>query len=147
MTGLDDRVRLAIYQAFIAGGRPPTVPEAAGAVDAAEEDVADAYDRLARDRVIVLAPDTGYVWMAAPFSAMPTRFRVETARGAWFGNCIWDALGIPAMLGDDGVVSTTCPDCGDPFEARVSGGELADDGFVAHFAVPAARWWDDIGYT
>lgn len=147
MTGLDDRVRLGIYEAFIAGGRPPTVPEAADALGEDEAEVSAAFARLARDRVVVLAPDTGYVWMAAPFSAVPTGFRVQTDRGAWFANCIWDALGIPAMLGEDGVVSTACPDCGELFEVRVSGGELADDGFVAHFAVPAARWWDDIGYT
>jgi hypothetical protein len=32
-------------------------------------------------------------------------------------------------------------------ELRVEGGELGEGDGVAHFAVPAARWWDDIGFT
>jgi hypothetical protein len=31
-------------------------------------------------------------------------------------------------------------------QLEVERGELHADG-VAHFAVPAAHWWDDIGFT
>ena len=30
---------------------------------------------------------------------------------------------------------------------RVEAGELIDGDGLAHFAVPAAHWWDDIGFT
>jgi hypothetical protein len=36
--------------------------------------------------------------MANPFSAVPTPFLVRSGDRSWYGNCIWDALGIPAML-------------------------------------------------
>ena len=50
------------------------------------------------------------------------------------------------MLGTDGVVTTSCADCGERLELRVAGGELEAEG-VAHFLVPASHWWDDIGHT
>ena len=126
--------RVAIYRCFVETGRAP------------EGLPADTLWRLADERLLVLRPDGAEIWMAQPFSAVPTPFRVECAGRSYFGNCIWDALGIPALVEADGTVCTACADCGDPLELRVEGGRLLDGG-VAHFAVPAARWWDDIGYT
>jgi Alkylmercury lyase len=85
--------------------------------------------------------------MAHPLSAVPTAFRVETRRGSYYGNCVWDALGIPAMLGVDARIETACPDCDEEIVFVVRNGELEPVEAVAHFAVPAARWWDDIGHT
>lgn len=143
----DGDVRMHLMERFLAEGRPPSVAESAVALDASEEDVAAAYRRLQEQRVIVLAPGTLDVWMAAPLSAVPTPFPVETERGTYFGNCIWDALGIPAMLGCEATIAASCADCGDPLPIRVRNGELRDGDGVAHFAVPAARWWDNIGHT
>ena len=97
--------------------------------------------------MIVLAPGTLDVWMANPLSAVPTPFRVETEGRGYFGNCVWDALGIPAMLGVDGRVDTSCPDCGEPLTFSVRESELEPVDAVAHFAVPAVRWWENIAYT
>ena len=143
----DGDVRVHLMERFLAEGRPPSVAESAAALDASEEDVAAAYRRLQEQRAIVLAPGTLDVWMAAPLSAVPTPFPVETERGTYYGNCIWDALGIPAMLGCEATIAASCADCGDPLPIRVRNGELRDGDGVAHFAVPAARWWDNIGHT
>jgi len=143
----DGDVRVHLMERFLAEGRPPSVAESAAALDASEEDVAAAYRRLQEQRVIVLAPGTLDVWMAAPLSAVPTPFPVETERGTYYGNCIWDALGIPAMLACEATIAASCADCGDPLPIRVRNGELRDGDGVAHFAVPAARWWDNIGHT
>ena len=143
----DTDVRLHLMERFLADGRPPTVAEAAAGLAAPEEDVAAAYRRLQETRVIVLAPGTLDVWMANPLSAVPTPFPVETEHGTYYGNCIWDALGIPAMLGCDGTVASSCADCGDPLPVRIRNGEIRDADGVAHFAVPAAHWWDNIGHT
>ena len=130
----DADVRVAVYRHFVETGRAP-------------EDVPpDALRRLADDRLLVLRPDSAEIWMAQPFSAVPTPFRVECAGRSYHANCVWDALGIPALVGADGTVHAACADCGEAMELRVEGGRLLDGG-VAHFAVPAARWWDDIGYT
>lgn len=147
MNELDNRVRLHLYRRFIEVGAPASVAETAEALGEPEDEVARAYRRLEEGHVIVLAPGTLNVWMANPVSAVPTPFRVETARAAFWGNCIWDALGIPAMLGVDGRISTRCPDCQEPLTLVVARGRLAEGEGVAHFAVPAAHWWDNIGYT
>ena len=144
---LDDRVRLALYERFVEDGKPPTTAELAAEVGITPEEAEAAYGRLADAKVIVLAPGTTDDWMAHPLSAVPTAFRVETSRGTHYGNCIWDGLGVIAMLGGDGTVETRCPDCEHPMTLRVEAGELREGEGVAHFAVPAARWWDDIGFT
>jgi hypothetical protein len=140
-------VRVHIYERFVAEGRPPTPAESARALGVAEEEAVEAYRELERERVIVLAPGTTNVWMANPLSAVPTPFRAETERGSFWGNCVWDGLGIVSMLGGDGILAASCADCGDGLTFRVSNFELEPAEGLAHFAVPARRWWDNIGFT
>ena len=144
---LDRDVRVCVYEQFLAEGLPPTHPQVAEELGTAVEDVEASFRRLEAAHVLVLSPGTLDVWMANPLSAVPTDFRVETLRGMFFGNCVWDAFGVVAMLGDEGTISTHCPCCTEPMELRVEAGELAPARGVAHFAVPARRWWDDIGHT
>jgi hypothetical protein len=144
----DTRVRLHLYDRFLADGRPPTAAETAEALGLPTKEAQAAYERLERAHVIVLAPGTTDVWMANPLSAVPTPFRVITDdERSWWGNCVWDAFGVLAMVGADGVVDTSCPDCGERLELRVRDGELEPVEAVVHFAVPAAHWWDNIGFT
>lgn len=148
MNDLDNRVRLHIYERFVADGRPPSAAETAEALGIVPAEADDAYRRLEEARVIVLAPGTTNVWMANPLSAVPTRFRVATDDGrSWWGNCVWDGLGVLAMVGADGMVDTSCSDCGEKIELRVDKGELEPVDAVIHFAVPAARWWENIAFT
>lgn len=144
---VDTRARLAIYEYFLAEGRPPTAAECAATLDVGTQEAEAAYRRLEANRVIVLAPGTLNIWMANPLSAVPTPFRVETPRGAYWGGCIWDAFGVVAMLEGRGTVSTSCGDCAEPMTLRVENGQLAETDGIAHFAVPAARWWENIGFT
>lgn len=147
MTGTDDAVRLHLYERFVEDARPPSAGETATALGLAEEEAEAAYRRLAEAHVVVLSPGTTDVWMAAPLSAVPTPFAVETERGSFYGNCIWDGLGAVAMLGRNGRVETACPDCREPLVFTVREGELEPLEAVVHFAVPAARWWEDIGFS
>ena len=144
----DSDVRLHIYETFVAEARPPAVPETAEALGISEDQATEAYRRLAEGHVIVLDPGTLDIWMANPLCARPTGFRVHTADGRrYFGTCAWDAPGVLAMLSGDGAVSTVCHDCDEPLTLEVRGGELQPAEAVGHFAVPAARWWEDIGFT
>ena len=45
------------------------------------------------------------------------------------------------------MISTLCPDCNESMQLRVTDGTLEPAEGVAHFAVPARRWWENIGYT
>ena len=145
---LDRDVRLAVYRKIVEEGRPPTTPEMAVGLGVQTLDVEASLRRLADDHVLVLAPGTPYVWMANPFSAIPTPFEVDVGDRLYFGNCIWDALGIPACLHADARIRTSCPDCSEPLSLDVRDGQLGSSAEgVIHFAVPAAHWWDDIGST
>lgn len=140
-------MRVAIYERFVDEGEAPGAGDLADALSIPAQEVEASFLRLAEDRVIVLMPETTEIWMANPLSAVPTSFRVQTPRGSFWGNCIWDGLGAIAMLGGAGTVETRCPDCEEAMELRVENGVLANGEGVAHFAVPAARWWDNIGFT
>jgi len=85
--------------------------------------------------------------MANPFSAVPTAYRVHAGGRSWYGNCAWDALGIPAALGVDGRVESACPDCGEPYAVEVRDRQVDRSDLLFHCLVPAAHWWDDIAFT
>lgn len=143
----DGRVRLATYRHFVDTGAAPTPAEVAVPLASTAEAVQEAWQRLAAEHVLTLQPGSGALWMAMPFSAVPTAFRVRTARGAWWANCAWDALGIAAMLDSPAVVETTCGDCGEVMTLEIAVGAPHFGEGVVHFAVPARHWWDDIGFT
>ncbi len=85
--------------------------------------------------------------MANPFSAVPTAYRVRAGGRSWFANCAWDAVGICAALHVDGMIETSCPDCGDAISLHVTDARPDDETLVFHCLVPASRWWDDIVFT
>jgi hypothetical protein len=146
-TEFDRAARLHIYYHFAATGHPPTPRETASTLKAPLADIEASYRRLAAGRVIVFEPGTFEIRMANPLSAIPTQHRVETIGRAWYGNCVWDALGVIAMFGGTGTVTTECGDCGEPMRLTVRDHELIESQGVIHYAVPAAHWWDDIIYT
>lgn len=143
----DEVVRLAIMRTFVDEARPPAPNELASTVGVSQADAEASLRRLADARLIVLAPGTPLVWMAHPFSALPTPFEVRSEDRRWWGNCVWDGLGILAAVGVDGEVRTSCPDCGEPLRLEVRDGEVGGDHAVVHYAIPAAHWWDDIGFN
>jgi len=143
----DDTVRGEVYRFFVDQCRPPVAPEIAESLGSDQASVEDALRRLADAHVLVLAPGTTSIWMANPLSSIPTAFPVDVGGRTFFGNCIWDGLGIVAMLGGTGSVRTWCPDCQERLEVVVEQGRLARGDGVVHFAVPAAHWWDDIGFN
>lgn len=147
LTPVDLAVRRAVLQAFARGDIPTRA--SVGTVLGLDADaVAASYRRLGDTHVIVPDPATGEVWMAMPFSAVPTEFRVVVGDRSVWANCAWDAFGVAAALDADVGFVTRCPSSHQPVRAGVRRGvAFADAGAVAHVPVPAARWWEDIGYT
>lgn len=142
----DQQVRWHVYDATMRDGVPPSSDAIAKAMRADRADVNASLRRLADAHILVLQRDTGEVLMANPFSAVPTPFRVQAGRVSAYGNCIWDALGIPAMLHSDATITTSCADCGTAASVEVRGGEVRGEGII-HFAIPAREWWRDIVFT
>ena len=142
---MDDRVRYVIYDLTMREGVPPSSKRVAAALDLSDSEVLQSFRRLAKRHMIVLQ-ESGEILMAGPFSAVPTAFRVSINGLSCFGNCVWDALGIPAMLQADAQISTSCADCGSAAEIRVANNQVYGSGFM-HFALPARLWWNDIVFT
>ena len=145
--GLDNAVRATVYRLFVARGRAPLAIEVAAELDRAPAEVESAFRRLNDAHMLVLAPGTPYIWMANPFSALPTPYSVTCEGKTFWANCIWDSFGVIAMLGSNGTIDSTCPDCGEPMRVEVSDGTLSTTDLVVHYAIPAAHWWDDIGFN
>lgn len=143
----DHDVRMFVFRKTAETGRVPGIADIAVALQHPQADVEDALKRLAAGRVVVLAPNNTNIWMANPFSAVATNHRVYASGRLYYGNCIWDAMGIPAALGADARIETQCGDCGTAMSLEVRGGALLTDQGIIHIGVPAARWWDNIGYT
>ena len=146
-TDLDPKVRYHVYDRMMKTGVAPSVSETAAALSTTTVDVQASLRRLADAHMLVLQRDTGEILMANPFSAVPTPFVTQADGRTYYGNCIWDAMGIPAMLGCDAVIQTSCGDCGTSMMLQVVKGALQPATGIVHFAIPAARWWEDIVFN
>lgn len=141
-------MRVAIYRSFIETGRPPMPADVAAEAGVPLVEIETALQELADADVIALIPGTSFVWLAHPFSAAAAPFRVSAGERSWDAICIWDALGILALTGSDGRVETRCPDCAGELAVEVRDGQVvAPDGYLAHYGIPASRWYEDVGYT
>ena len=123
MTGPELELRSRIMRAFAETASPPIL--------------------TARDRPLLrsLAAHHGVVLdaldrirMAHPFAAHRSGARVDAGGRTWWGSCAWDAFGIAAALGLKAPVVS-------------DHGVTAVDGVLFHVQVPAALWWEDIGFT
>jgi hypothetical protein len=146
---LDREVRAHVYDRLITAGRMPLAGEIARDLGLPLEDVRAAFLRMKDSRILVLQEGDEEILMANPFSAVPTAFVVEIGGKQWWGNCIWDAMGVAAMVKGDARISTGCGDCNDAMVLQVQNGLLgAEHGEgIVHFSVPAKRWWDNIKFT
>ena len=116
----DLALRRRIFESFAATGAPPAIHD---------EDLSS----LAEQHVVALRD--GRVWMAHPFAAHHEGARVESGGRVWWGNCAWDGLGIVHALGLS------------DFSITAQGHSVPGDDVAFHVLVPAAHWWDDIGFT
>ena len=128
-------------------GKPPSIAELSAAIDVPVEQLRGALANLAEAHMLVLQKDSGEILMANPFSAVPTPFVVDTASFSCYANCIWDSLGIAAILHQDVSIRTSCADCGQALGLQVFDEQVRGAAGLIHFAIPARHWWDDIVFT
>jgi hypothetical protein len=143
----DVRAKLLIYDTIAESGRAPTRLELAVKLNTDQPAVAASLGRLREKKLLFLGRETGEIVMAPPFSAIPTRFSVLAGSTTYFANCVWDAYGIAAALKRDAEVEASCGCCGEPMRMAVRAGAHVPTSGIAHFAVPARHWWDDLTFT
>src|SRR6266850_4251107 len=144
---LDKVVRSHVYDYVMREGLPPTITETSSALSSPPNEVRGSFQRLADGHILVLQKSSGEILMANPFSAVPTPFVVRAGSRSYYGNCIWDAMGIPAMLKQDATIEASCGCCSTAMNLKITNGSLEEAHGIAHFAIPAAHWWDDIVFN
>lgn len=145
---LDIAVKQEIYATIARTTQIPSVTDVAQALNLPIKEVEASFERLHQARLIVPEPgDPARIRMAPPFSGVETPFRVRVSGMVYFANCAWDALGIPAALQQDGKIEASDGHTGEPIHLEIRAGQPVPEPCVIHFAVPAARWWEDIIYT
>ena len=141
-------LRVFIYDYLLARGVPPSNEQIGQRFGVAPDDARRAIKSLNIGKTVLPHPATGEIWMAGPFAAQPTSYRVIGRGASWWANCAWDMLGIAVIAGEPVRVEATCTDCGEPVALDVNpDGGVASRDLVVHFLVPARRWYEDIGYT
>jgi hypothetical protein len=147
-------VRTYVYRQFSLIARPPSTSETAAQFQISLEQAMTVHEELHERHTLYLDRDTRSIRMANPFSAVPTPFRVfsnadgtSATRTAYFANCAWDMLGIPAALHNDAEIEATCAHSGDPVSITVKDGRVSGNDELVHFLVPFRHWYDDLVFT
>ena len=62
---------------------------------------------------------------------------------------MWDIFGIAAILGEnaEGHAPCGCGYCSEKLNVAIRHRQPVKSDWIVHFVVPAARFWDNIGYT
>ena len=145
---LDTQVKLKVYALAASEAQMPGSARVAEELGLSKEQVEAAFERLYAKRLLVLEPgDPSRIRMAPPFSGVETGFRVEVSGKSYSANCVWDALGVAAALKQDALIRASDGFSGEPLLITIQNGSPAASPYLAHFAVPAAHWWDNIIYT
>jgi Alkylmercury lyase len=116
-------VHRCILRVFAKHGAPPSMLELVSAASPFASPVEEIVARLHASDVIRLGA-SGFIEVAYPFSALPTRHRIRLAHGGEaYSMCAVDALGIAFMLDTDTVIETSDPVNGTPITVTVERGE------------------------
>ena len=145
---LDLKVKLAIYRITAETGSVPNARAVGEAVGDSEQNVVAAFGRLHGKRLLLPEPgDPTRIRMAPPFSGVETTFPVEAKGKRYYANCVWDAYGVAAALHADAVIPARDGHSAESLTLEVRDGAAILQPYVAHFAVPAAHWWDNLIFT
>jgi hypothetical protein len=142
----DGKIRLYVYRFILKKQRAPRVAEIAHAFSCDVTEVRSTLARLSVSHAFMLQ-ENGELWRVAPFSAVPTAFPVRVGKRSWFANCIWDPLGIPALLRQGAVIQASCGCCNYEMPIEVKRGKLLCRRGIIQISVPARDWYRDVAFT
>lgn len=86
MQSFDKDVRHLIYTTFADTALPPTTRQVSDRLKVSIASVEDSFERLAKSHHIALAPGSYSIWMAHPFSGIPTNYVTTIGQKKYYGN-------------------------------------------------------------
>lgn len=123
---VEKAVQQAVLRSFAATGRAPTASELTAVAAGSDRTVEEVLAALHEVDAIRLAPD-GLIVVAYPFSAQPTRHRVQIDnRVDVYAMCAIDALGMSAMLDVDTRIDSVEVTSGRPVKVTMTAGGRAN---------------------
>ena len=146
---LDKEIRHYIYKTFAEITRPPTTEEVAKHLKKDILSIEQSFKRLAYAHQIVLAPGSYTIWMAHPFSSLPTNYTVAIGSKKYFANWVWDIFGISAILqmNAKGHTPCGCGECNEELNFPIRVNQNMESDWIVHFLVPPKKFWESIGFT
>lgn len=84
--------------------------------------------------------------MAPPSSGIETPIRVEFEGKPYYANCVWDPFGIVAAVLQDALIHAYDGFADEPVTLKIKDYNPTQSNYIAHFAVPAAQWWENLIY-
>ena len=96
---------------------------------------------------IWLHPDTDLLASFAPFSNVPTQYRISVdGDQRWYGQCGLESLAVSWLFpGQEIRIDCPCLDCGEPIQVRMRDGVLLGidpPSVVGHVNLPLRHWRD-----
>ena len=83
---LDKEIRHFIYKTFTETAGPPTTEAVAAYQKRDIFSIEQSFKRLAHAHQIALAPGSCSIWMAHPFSSVPTNYTADVGSTKYFAN-------------------------------------------------------------
>lgn len=142
-------VRKFVYDTIVETTHPPIAQHVVDRFGLSRAEVVRIFRLLQDERQLTLIPGTDRIFMAHPFSALITPYRVRMRMGReYFINCAFDTLATHPMLGDAPMtISGFCQRTGTQIEMLLEGGRivwLKPETTVVYLGIPARRWWENI---
>lgn len=141
------QIRHYVYSHFADTTHPPSLVDTAAHFNISTVEATEYYKELHDRHAFFLEPDKLAIRMANPFSGIPTDFKVHTNGKAYYANCAWDMLGIPAALHSDAIIEAVCTESNELVHLEINNGQITNYDLLVHFPLPFARWYDDLVFT
>jgi hypothetical protein len=164
------QIRHFVYTHLAYTTHPPSVEVTAAHFNISNEEAGELYKELHNRHAFFLEPETLTIRMANPFSGIPTDFKVHANGKAYYANCAWDMLGIPAALHTDAVIEAKSTESNESVQLEIKNGQInsnvtlsdsegslpptsetlrsaQSDTLLVHFPIPFSHWYDDLVFT
>jgi hypothetical protein len=131
----DHAIRYYIYTTFRNKSRPPTTWGTTDHFANTVAQVEDSFERLADAHQIALTPESSSIWMANPFSSVPTNDYLKADGKRYWCNSAWDVLGISLILDRNaiGYLQCGCEECDEKLVIHFHPGKPVNTNWMAYF--------------
>jgi hypothetical protein len=148
-SSLLDNVYHAILTRLVKSGQAPHFTELAEELKIPVEEARTALHDLMALGIpgLWLFPDTDYISSFAPFSNLPTQYRLTVDREEkWFGQWGFESLAVCWLFPGKVVqIDAPCLDCGFPIHIEIQDGRVLNvvpEETLGYVAVPFSKWLD-----